>query len=391
MTFAANIKQKNQSAFQPENGLSVQQALKHLWQYSPGMVLCVLIAVAAMEIGKLEILASNGIGALSLSIIFGMLVGNTIYPRFASKAGDGVNLSKQKILRLGIILYGLRLSFQDIAQVGVSGILIDMLVLSSTFLLAYLLGTKVFGLDEKTAMLIGAGSSICGAAAVMAAEPVIKGRAEQVTVAVSTVVVFGSVAIFLYPALYHLSAQLPFLNLGSRAYGIFTGSTVHEVAQVIAAAHAVSEDATNTAVITKMVRVMMLAPFLIILSTYLSRRQPSFKALHEQGVDVLGAQTEQPEETKQMPGKIVIPWFALIFVLVAGLNSLVSLPHAYTRFAIDIDTLLLATAMAALGLTTHVSAIRQAGIKPLLLGATLFAWLMLGGMVINLAVAYLLA
>ena len=204
-----------------------------------------------------------------------MLAGNTIYPRLAGAARAGVAFSKQTLLRAGIILYGLRLTFQDVANVGIVGVLIDSFMLSSTFALAWWAGTRVFGLDRKTAMLIGAGSSICGAAAVMAAEPVVRGRAEQVTVAVSTVVVFGTLAIFLYPALYHLNAHYEFLSVNPVRYGVFAGSTIHEVAQVVAAGRAVSDAAANTAVITKMVRVMMLAPFLIMLSTYLSRHSES--------------------------------------------------------------------------------------------------------------------
>ena len=136
-----------------------------------------------------------------------MIVGNTVYPRMAAVAADGVAFSKQALLRVGIVLYGLRLTFQDIANVGVAGVIIDALMLSSTFALSWWVGTRIFGLDRKTALLIGAGSSICGAAAVMATEPVVRGRAEQVTVAVSTVVVFGTLAIFLYPALYRLNAH----------------------------------------------------------------------------------------------------------------------------------------------------------------------------------------
>ena len=155
---------------------------------------------------------------------------------------------------------------------GVAGVIIDALVLSSTFALAWWAGTRIFGLDRKTAMLIGAGSSICGAAAVMAAEPVVRGRAEQVTVAVSTVVVFGTLAIFLYPALYHLNARYQLLPMSPARYGILQDRPFHEVAQVMAAGRAVTDAAAKTAVITKMVRVMMLAPFLIILSAYLARR-----------------------------------------------------------------------------------------------------------------------
>ena len=241
-------------------------------------------------------------------------------------------------------------------------------------------------------MLIGAGSSICGAAAVMATEPVVRGRAEQVTVAVSTVVVFGTVDIFLYPAMYHLNSHYHLLAMSPNAYGIYAGSTIHEVAQVVAAGRAIADAAANTAVITKMVRVMMLAPFLIILSTYLSRTPHG-------GDDVDAPPTgdtspspagdaSQPRAS-QHPGRIVIPWFALGFVAVAGLNSLAVLPHAFVSTAVDVDTGLLAMAMAALGATTHVSAVRTAGIKPLALAALLFVWLIFGGVAINVGISTL--
>jgi uncharacterized integral membrane protein (TIGR00698 family) len=198
----------------------------------------------------------------------------------------------------------------------------------------------------------------------MATEPVVDARCEQVAIAVATVVVFGTVGMFLYPVMFDLAAR-HFVSVSQSAYGIYAGSTIHEVAQVVAAGRAVSESAANTAVITKMVRVMMLAPFLMALSAYLCRGVSSTKK------------------------RIVIPWFAVGFVAVAAFNSFDLLPHAVVATAVSIDTVLLAMAMAALGLTTHVSAIRTAGLKPLGLAAFLFGGLLMGGLLINWAIAKL--
>jgi uncharacterized integral membrane protein (TIGR00698 family) len=357
-------------------------AAQRLQQFLPGLALTGALAFVSIWMGEIVLLQSNGISALTLAIVLGMVVGNTIYPRIGALTGAGVTCSKANLLRLGIILYGLRLTFQDIGHVGWTGVAIDATVLCSTFGLACFLGTRVFGLDRKTAMLIGVGSSICGAAAVMAAEPVVRGRAEQVMVAVATVVVFGTLAIFLYPVLYHLIARYHLFDLSPTAYGVYAGSTIHEVAQVVAAGRAIGEQAANTAVIAKMVRVMMLAPFLIILSAYLSRSS----AQDADGVDGDGG--NGPGNAMQRGG-IVIPWFALGFVAVAGLSSLEVLPHAVVTHLIDIDTVLLAMAMAGLGLTTHISAIRRAGIKPLALAAVLFVWLVCGGFAINAGITAL--
>ena len=336
------------------------------------MGLAAALAIAAIALGKVGWFLAHGFSVLTLAIVLGMVAGNTFYAHIAASSASGVTFSKQYLLRLGIILYGLRLTFQDIGRIGVAGVLIDAIVLSSTFVLACVIGTRFLGLDRKTAMLIGAGSAICGAAAVMAAEPVVRGRAEQVTVAVATVVVFGTVSIFLYPALFHFNERHLLVAMSPTVFGLYAGSTIHEVAQVVAAGNAISDVAANTAVIVKMTRVMMLAPFLILLAAYLAR-----------STDASGATASGAAGTSR---KIPVPWFAVIFVAVAGFNSLSLLPQPVIAAAIDLDTALLAMAMAALGLSTHLSAIRLAGVKPLALAAVLFAWLVVGGAAINAAV-----
>ncbi|WP_374555017.1 YeiH family protein [Aquitalea pelogenes] len=337
-----------------------------LAQKIPGLLLVLLLAVLAQFAAGLPLFSQLGLSALTIAIVGGMLLGNTLYPRLATHGHHGVTFAKGQILRLGIILFGFKLTFQDIAAVGISGIMIDACVLSSTFALAYWLGRRKLGLDEQSVILIGAGSSICGAAAILATEPVVKAHAEKVAVAVATVVVFGTLAMFLYPLLFSLTQAL---GVSEFAYGVFTGSTVHEVAQAVAAGRAVSEQAANSAVITKMIRVMMLAPFLLILSAWLGRR-------HQAG----------SKEAR----RITIPWFALGFLAMAGFNSLHWLPQAWVAQLIALDNLLLAMAMGALGLTTHFSAIRRAGSKPMLLASALFGWLLVGGTLINSGISYLL-
>lgn len=339
---------------------------RSLWHFVPGLALTAALTGAALWAGSFPAIAGAGFSALTLAILFGMVVGNTVYPKIWQPCDGGVIFAKQHLLRLGIILYGFRLTFAQIADVGVSGILIDVLTLSSTFFIACFLGQKVFGLDKHTSWLIGAGSSICGAAAVLASEPVVKAEASKVTVAVATVVIFGTIAIFLYPAMYPLLAHW----FTPETYGIYMGSTMHEVAQVVAAGHAVSPDAENAAVIAKMLRVMMLAPFLLFLAARVKQLTPAGNG---------------------EKSKITIPWFAILFILVAVFNSFHLLPKAVVDMLVTLDTVLLAMAMAALGLTTHVSALKKAGAKPLLMALMLFVWLIVGGGAINLAIHSLMA
>ena len=330
-----------------------------------GLALCSALATIGIWLGEFEWLQLHGFGTLTLAIIGGILVGNTFYHRLAPTANTGVQFAKQNLLRLGIVMYGLRLSTHDIGQVGLAGIVTDALVLSSTFTLAYLIGVKCLGMDRKTVALIGAGSSICGAAAVMATEPIVRGRSEQVTIAVATVVVFGTLAIFLYPVLFDLNQYWQLIPGGPNQFGIYIGSTVHEVAQVMAAARSIDTHAADTAVIAKMVRVMMLAPFLILLSIGISK----------------GAVKHQ-EKTIAKP-KITIPWFAFAFIGVVLLNSFLPLSVKLKTTITELDTFFLAMAMAALGLSTHISSIKKAGLTPLFLALILFTWLVVGGALIN--------
>ncbi len=352
------------TALQDTTSGTFTSRLGALW---PGLLLSAVVAAASLQLGKLPWLAEHGLSALTIAIVLGIVIGNTVYPRLAHTCTAGVNVSKQQLLRLGIILYGFRLTFQDVSQFGLAGVVIDALVLGSTFALALVLGVRVFKLERETAMLVGAGSAICGAAAVMASGPVVRARADQVTVAVSTVVVFGTITIFLYPALYQWSLQWSGLASTPTTFGVYAGSTIHEVAQVVAASRSIHPDAMNAAVVAKMVRVMMLAPFLIALSAFMARSGSS--SISD------SAQTEK--------GRLAIPWFAFAFIGMVGVNSMVGLPTVTISQITVIDTFLLAMAMGALGLTTHLSAIRRAGAKPLLLALCLFVWLIGGGGLIN--------
>ncbi|MEQ1962687.1 YeiH family protein [Xenorhabdus khoisanae] len=340
-------------------------------KFIPGFILTAILTALAIYIGNIPWFINMGLGVLTLAILLGICVGNTLYPFLKPTCDSGVHVSKHYLLRAGIILYGFRLTFQQITDVGATGILIDVIMLSSTFFIALWVGRSFFQLDNQTVILIGAGSSICGAAAVMATEPVVKATPNKVAVAVSTVVIFGTLAIFIYPWFYQLNTHYQWFNFSQETFGIFSGSTVHEVAQVVAIGHTLGSDAENAAVISKMIRVMLLAPFLLLLSGYISR----MKTPH--------CQTEQ----KKSP--ITIPWFAVFFIATAGFNSFHLLPEPLVNDIIAVDTIMLTMAMVALGLTTHISAIRQAGIKPILLALILFIWLMVGGLIVNQGIQHL--
>lgn len=314
----------------------------------PGLALAVGLGLLGLWLAELPWLARWQLSALTCAIVLGLLVGNLFGARLPAAVGPGLHLSQRQLLRAGVVLYGLRLSFQDIAAIGVAGLMVDVVVVVSTLLLGTWAGRRWFGLDRHTAMLTAAGSAICGAAAVLAVERVIRAEPSKVAIAVATVVLFGTLNIFLYPALY------PHIGLDPAAFGLYAGATVHEVAQVVAVGSAVSPETADAAVIVKLTRVLLLVPVLLVLGWHEARANGGERAM-------------------------VIPWFALGFLAVVAFNSVVELPQAWKSALLTLDTLLLATAMAALGVETRVARLRALGPRPLLLAGVLFLWLSIGG------------
>jgi len=290
---------------------------------------------------------------LTLAILAGMAVGNLMPKRFRHDLHPGLRFCQQTLLRLGIVLYGVRLTVGDLWRLGPRALVLDVIVISTVLMAGYWLGTRVFGLDRDTALLVSAGSGICGAAAVLATDRVIESESHKVSVAVATVVVFGTIAMFLYPSLYPLS------GLSERQFGVYAGATVHEVAQALAAGRAVSQAASDTAVVTKMLRVLMLAPVLLIISRHRSRgsRGPA--------------------------SKVRFPWFVFWFGVVILAQSFIRLPPAARTGLINLDTILLSSAMFALGVGTRWQQLKQAGRRPLLLASVIFAGLVCGGWTIT--------
>lgn len=316
-----------------------------------GILLVALVACAASWIGSTDWIKALSLSPLVVGIILGMIYANTLRDSLPGSWSPGISFCSKRILRIGIIFYGFRLSFQDVAAVGLPAIAVDALIVIGTILLGLAVG-RLLGMDRETALLTSCGSAICGAAAVMGVDGAIKPKSYKTAVAVSTVVIFGTLAMFLYPVLFRAG----FLGLDAAGMGIFTGSTVHEVAHVVGAGNAMGGEVSNSAIIVKMIRVMMLVPVLLVLAFFSAR-----------GGEGKGK------------GKITVPWFALLFLAVTGFNSLGLLPESALSFINGLDTFLLTMAMTALGAETGFDKFKKAGAKPFILAAVLFVWLFLAG------------
>jgi uncharacterized integral membrane protein (TIGR00698 family) len=325
----------------------------------PGLgVIGALTLIAMLAVQQFG-LSKYGIGSLTLAIALGAVLGNALPTLGQGICQPGLRFSQSRLLRAGVALYGFNLSIQQIAAVGSTGIGIDIIMVCSTLILGWFIGTRVFGMDKETALLTSAGSAICGAAAVVATVPVLrmgeKKAAENTAAAVATVVLFGTISILLYPALY------AWLGADRSQFGIYIGSTVHEVAQVVAIGNIVGGDAARAAVIVKMIRVILLVPFLLTASVL-------FRGKSAQG---------------QARGKITIPWFAIVFIVFAGINSLHVIPEPVVTLLRQTGIVLLTAAMAALGIDTNIARLRQTGLRAFGLGVCLYVHLILVGGAVN--------
>ena len=333
-----------------------------------GILLIALFSFAAFYIAELPVVRRLSFSPLIVGIVLGMLYANSLRNKLPETWVPGIRFCTKQVLRWGIILYGFRLTLTEVAAVGIPAVAVDLIVVVVTILGGVLLG-RLLKMDRDTALMTSTGSAICGAAAVLGAEPVVKCEGYKTAIAVSTVVIFGTLSMFLYPLMYRMGLLDGLTDTG---VAVYTGSTLHEVAHVAGAGNAMDPtDAlgiAGTATITKMIRVMMLAPVLVVMGFVLGRRRKTS-----------GAQ--------KVKSKIAVPWFAFGFIGIICLNSLLqylfgveSVREIPLNGAIEYaDTFMLTMAMTALGTETSIDKFRQAGAKPFVLAGLLYVWLVAGG------------
>lgn len=323
-----------------------------------GIIFSCLFALSSFYLADLEWVKRIGLSPLVIAIILGMAYGSTLRRHLPHEWTPGIQFVAKRLLRVAIVFYGFRLTFQEVFMVGWSGFIIDICIVASTMLLGTFAGIKLFKLDRDTSILVSSGAAICGAAAVLATEGVLKSEPHKAAFAVISVVLFGTIAMFLYPFIQNLG----WFGFTHTQYGIYAGATIHEVAQVLVAGSQVSPEAGKIAIIVKMTRVMLLAPMLIILGVILSRGAK--KGIHQH---ILAS----------------TPWFAVFFVIMIGVNSLQLIPLQVITLINNIDVFLLTAAMAAIGIETDFSKIKAIGVKPLYLSLLLFIWLIACGYLLN--------
>lgn len=315
-----------------------------------GILLTVALAIISKLLGEF-LSPVLTLEALTIGIILGMLYANTI--KVSPRLKPGIQMISKKWLTYGIVLLGFKLNFQLLADMGWSMFILVMLWVPALLISARFIGMKM-GLSEKLATLIGVGSSICGASAIVAMAPSIKAEDDDALIAVGVVSLLGAVGVIVYSFISTISP------ISDVEYGLWSGLTLQGVAHALAGAFARGELAGQMGTFIKMERVLMLAPMTVMLATFFARKE--------------GDSSDVAVKWWQR-----IPLYVLLFIGAGIISSTNLLPESITNLLGKVSGYLILCAMIGMGLMVHISSLRQKGGRALFMGSLYFTLLSIVG------------
>ncbi|MGO1745339.1 MAG: YeiH family protein [Microbacterium gubbeenense] len=306
----------------------------------PGLLVCLGIAGVATVIGRFVPLVGSAIPAVILGVVIALV------RRPSGRIAPGVTYSGKFVLQCAVVLLGSQLSLTSIVTVGAESLPVMLVSLGVCLIGAWLIG-RAMRIERDITTLIGVGTGICGASAIAAVSPIIKARNADISYAISTVFLFNILAVMIFPFVGHALGMTP------HAFGLFAGTAVNDTSSVVAAASVFSASALGFAVVVKLVRTLMIIPISVTLAVVEARRSGRGERMSLARILTL------------------VPWFLIGFVLVACVASTGVITPAATSVISEISVFLVATALAGIGLSTDLAAIRTAGLRPLALGGIL--------------------
>ncbi len=292
------------------------------------------------------------VSPLVLAVVLGALISN--FGLLPETCRLGLGFSARNLLRLGIVLLGLQLSFTQVRELGAPGLALVIIVVTVTFTGTQWLGKKL-GLSSGLSLLVATGFSICGASAIAAMRPVSDADDDDMAYAIALVTICGTLAIFLLPVTGEI------IGFSGAQFGSWVGASVHDVAQTVATASSGNDDAQHAAIVVKLTRVMLLAPLVAGVSFARRRKQ---KIAHT---------TRSSNENAKLPP--VVPLFIIGFIATVTINSVFNLPNSVLSDAKTVEKALLASALVGLGAGVNARKLRRVGSRPLALG--LISWLLI--------------
>jgi uncharacterized integral membrane protein (TIGR00698 family) len=314
--------------------------LEHLQRLLPGVVLCLVITIAAtlLEAVEVHFLGETYLESLVLAILLGVLIRTIWQPQ--KKWIPGIAFSAKFVLECAIVMLGALVSAATIFALGWELIVGIALVVLVTIGTSYLI-CRLLGLTQRLSILIACGNSICGNSAIAAIAPVIGAENDEIASSISFTAVLGVVVVLGLPLL------VPILQLSLTQYGVLAGLTVYAVPQVVAATLPVGALSNQVGTLIKLVRVLMLGPVVLGFSLFSSLwRRPG---------------DNRPSRVPRL--RDMVPWFICGFVLLIVIRSLGLIPHTVLPAVTRTATLMTSIAMAGLGLGVELRAIARTGLR----------------------------
>lgn len=311
--------------------------------YLPGILVCVVIALISSYLGGQIPLVGGPVFALLLGIIIALFI------KPNEKINPGLKFTSKKMLHFAIILLGFGLNIGQILEVGKFSLIVMIFTLTASFGFGYLFG-KLFNMNWKLSSLISAGTGICGGSAIAALSPVIEADNSDITYAISATFIFDIVMIVLFPIMGKK------LGLSDLAYGLWAGTAVNDTSSVVAAGYAYSNAAGEFATIVKLTRTLSIIPIVIIFS-YINQKVKHKNLIAEDG-----------SEYQKISLKSIFPYFIVLFILAAIINSLGLIPTKLGLIIKNTSKFFMIMALGAIGLKTDLKEIKNSGLAPMLHG-----------------------
>jgi uncharacterized integral membrane protein (TIGR00698 family) len=331
----------------------------------PGMAAAIALAIAATFLGRLEPV----IGGPVFGIVLGMLIAT--FRRGTDVLKPGAAFAGKQVLQASIVVLGTGLSLAQVAHTGLSSLPVMLGTLALCLLVTWGAG-RLLGLRGALPVLIGVGTGICGASAIAATTAVIGAAEVEVAYAISTIFAFNVVAVLLYPAIGHL------LGLSQHAFGLWSGTAINDTSSVVAAAYTYGAAAGDYGVVVKLTRTLMIIPVCLGLAFWQARR-------HRRRALAAGVTTAAPA----VPWRRMFPWFIVYFLAAVAANSLGLIPHGWHAPLSQAAVFLITTALAGIGLSTRFGDMRRTGLRPLALGAVLWATVGISSLLLQLLSGHL--
>jgi uncharacterized integral membrane protein (TIGR00698 family) len=332
--------------------------MKQFKKMTPGILLCLSIAIPSWLLGKFFPIIGGPIFGILFGMIFAIILSNPWIKQLpiigvtSEKQDcifdDGIKYTSKKLLQYSIILLGFEMNLYNVIKVGSQSLLIIFFTISASFIVAFFVG-RALKLHGKMTILIGVGTSICGGSAIAATAPVIQADDKDVAQAISTIFLFNIIAVFIFPTLGHL------LGMSDIGFGMWAGTAVNDTSSVVATGTAWSAVAGNNtalafATIVKLTRTLMIVPITLVLAIYTTRK------------------SKNTADGSNFKFSKVFPWFVIGFVLASIICTFAGIPASFSHLMVTLGKFIIIMAMVAIGLNTHLKKFIANGIKPIFLG-----------------------